>query len=208
MLRAWWSSSGFSKGAMEREVNLAVEAAVELQGALEEGGFPFCIIGGLAVQRWGEPRLTLDADATVLTRFERDEELAVFLTERFGARRGDAVEFALQNRVLLLHGKGGVHLDVALGALDFEVRSIERSSFWDYHGSVRLRTCGADDLVVHKAFAGRDQDWMDIDGILVRQEGKLNFELIFRELRPLVELKEEPGILVRLEKMMRGRGLI
>lgn len=52
-----------------------LEAAIELQAALEELHFPFCFIGGLSVQRWGEPRFTQDADATVLTRFVGDERL-------------------------------------------------------------------------------------------------------------------------------------
>jgi hypothetical protein len=53
---------------MRHEVNRAVEAAGELQAALLEGGFPFCFIGGLAVQRWGEPRLTVDATVMLKRR--------------------------------------------------------------------------------------------------------------------------------------------
>lgn len=45
-----------------------VEAALELQAAIEEIGLGFCFIGGLAIQRWSEPRFTQDADASVLTR--------------------------------------------------------------------------------------------------------------------------------------------
>jgi len=56
-------------------LNSATQAALALQDALREGGFAFCVIGGLAVQRWGEPRMTRDADATVLTEFVNDERL-------------------------------------------------------------------------------------------------------------------------------------
>ena len=52
-----------------------------------------------------------------------------------------------------------------------------------------LRTCSAEDLVVLKAFAGRDVDWLDIGGVAVRQAGRLDERLIFRELEPLLELK-------------------
>ncbi len=47
-------------------------AALELQVVLQELGRPYCFIGGLALQRWGEPRMTVDADATVLTAFDHD----------------------------------------------------------------------------------------------------------------------------------------
>lgn len=48
-------------------IQRVINAAAELQSRLAEIGLPFCFIGGIAVQRWGEPRLTVDADATVLT---------------------------------------------------------------------------------------------------------------------------------------------
>lgn len=48
-----------------------IAAALELQERLLPLGLPFCFVGGLAVQRWGEPRLTVDADATVLTSWEQ-----------------------------------------------------------------------------------------------------------------------------------------
>ena len=35
-----------------------VEEAAELQTLLESKGWAFCFIGGLAIQRWSEPRLT------------------------------------------------------------------------------------------------------------------------------------------------------
>ena len=147
-------------------------------------------------------------DATVLTQFHRDEELADFLLGKFVARRPDARAFALGNRVLLLVASNGVHLDVGLGALDFEMRSIERSTFWSYTPRRSIRTCSADDLVVHKAFAGRDRDWADVDMVLLRQGRKLNVPQIFEELVPLADLKEDSDIVPRLETMMRKRGVI
>jgi len=42
------------------------EAARQLQVFCDGQGWRSCFIGGLAVQRWGEPRVTLDADLTVL----------------------------------------------------------------------------------------------------------------------------------------------
>jgi hypothetical protein len=47
-------------------------------------------------------------------------------------------------------------------------------------------------------FAGRDQDWRDIRGTLVRSSRRLDWELIERELSVLLELKEEMESLDRL----------
>jgi hypothetical protein len=186
----------------------AIEAALELQGFLESLGEKFCIIGGLAVQRWGEVRLTVDADATVLTDWSRDEVVTdLLLGSPFLPRMADAREFALSNRVLLLKNAKGTHVDVALGAMDFENRSVQRSSLWRVSENATLRTCSAEDLVVHKTFAGRTRDWADIEGILQRQGPKLDLELVRSELLPLLELKGTPEAMDRLAALCRSRNL-
>lgn len=184
-----------------------IDAALEVQDWLITQNAKFCIIGGLAVQRWGEPRMTKDADLTLFTGFIEDEKWVDLLLGRFPSRRNGAKEFALASRVLLLQTSEGVPIDLALGALDFEINCIDRSSDWELADGRFLQTCSAEDLVVHKAFASRDRDWADVDGILMRQGTRLNVELVFEELTPLVALKEEPEILSRLRSMMVKRGV-
>ncbi len=58
------------------------------------------------------------------------------------------------------------------------------SSAWELAEGRFPQTCSADDLVVHKAFASRDQDWADVDGILMRQGPRLDVKLIFEEIDP------------------------
>jgi len=41
---------------------------------------------------------------------------------------------------------------------------------------------------------------MDIEGIIVRQTGKLHWEEVWNELKPLAELKGAPEIVIELEK--------
>lgn len=187
------------------QLNAVLEAAREVQILLKEENARFCFIGGLAVQRWGEPRFTNDADLSLLTRFVEDEKWADFLLSHFEPRYPDAREFALTRRVLLLRAGNGVGIDISLGGLDFEVRSVGRATSWELPDESSLITCVAEDLIVHKAFASRDRDWLDVDTILMRQGSKLDTALIFRELEPLVALKEEPAILEKLRTLMRKR---
>lgn len=49
-----------------------------------------------------------------------------------------------------------------------------RASGFTVGKAVSLLTCSAEDLVVLKAFAGRDKDWLDIDGVLTRQAGRFD----------------------------------
>ncbi len=50
-------------------MNEVIRAAAELQAVCESQSWRFCFIGGLALQRWGEPRETVDVDLTLLTGF-------------------------------------------------------------------------------------------------------------------------------------------
>ena len=90
-----------------------------------------------------------------------------------------------------------------IGGLTFEERAVERSSKFEYEEGFSLRTCSAEDLLVMKAFAARDQDWVDVAGIVTRQGDKLNWSRIWDELKPLVELKGSPEILTRLKSVQR-----
>lgn len=84
---------------------------------------------------------------------------------------------------------------------------MERSSLWHAAEGCDLRTCCAEDLIVHKSFAARGQDWVDVERIIQRQGERLNVELIIEELEPLVALKEQPEIMTQLERLLVTSGL-
>ena len=180
-------------------MNDVIQAAAELQLVCQTQGWRFCFIGGLALQRWSEPRETIDVDLTLFAGFGEEQRFSDVLLEHFDARISDAAAFAQERRVLLLRSSKGVGLDVALAALPYEALVIQRSSYFDYPPGIPLRTCSAEDLIVLKAFAGRGQDWADIERIIVRQTGTLDWRYIYEQLRPLAELKEAPEILKQLE---------
>jgi hypothetical protein len=181
-------------------VNALIRAAADLQAVCEAHQWRFCFIGGLAVLRWGEPRETIDVDLTLLTSFEQEREFVSILVKAFQPRIPDAADFAQVNRVLLLRANSGVGLDIALGGLPFEEAAVTRSTLFTYPPDIPLRTCSAEDLVVFKAFADRPKDWMDIEGIVVRQSYGLDWSYVETQLAPLAELKEAPDLLVRLAR--------
>ena len=61
-------------------MNPLFTAAIEVQDLCRRHGWGFCFIGGLAVLRWVEPRLTRDIDLTILAEFGREiQDLAHWL---------------------------------------------------------------------------------------------------------------------------------
>lgn len=186
-------------------MNALFTAATEVEQFCGHRGWGFCFIGGLAVLRWGEPRLTLDVDLTLLTGYGNEEPFIEALVSAFAGRLEDTAGFARQHRVVLLRSGNGTPIDVALGALPFEQRAVSRALPFDVGEGHTLRVCSAEDLVVHKVFAGRDRDWADVEGVVIRQAGALDTELIWSELRPLLVLKEDRDAEERLAALLAAR---
>jgi hypothetical protein len=184
-------------------MNPLFAAAVEIETFCRVRKWRCCVIGGLALQRWGEPRQTRDVDLTILSGLGGEERFVDPILSHFDARIPDARQFALHRRVLLVQTADGVPLDIALGGLPYEERVIGRATSYGYAPGVDVTTCSAEDLVVLKAFADRPQDWIDIEGILVRQTGHLDRILVSDELMQLLELKGDLQPSARLNALFQ-----
>ena len=178
-----------------------LKAAAELQSFCADRSWQACLIGGLAVLRWGRPRATRDVDLSLWTGLGDELPFVDALLEEFQPRIATARKFALDSRVLLIKASNGAPLDVALAGIPFEERMMHRATPFAYSRGSSLRTASAEDLVVLKAFADRPQDWADIEGILVSQKAGLSWQQIEHELAPLCEAKEAPEILERLRRL-------
>jgi hypothetical protein len=172
-------------------MNALFAAAADIEAFCVARRWDVCVIGGLAVQRWGEPRQTRDVDLTLLTGLGGEAAFVDAILSRYAPRFPEARRFALERRVLLVETADRIPLDISLAGLPYEARVNERASAFEFEPGVLVRTCSAEDLVVLKVFAGRPQDWLDVEGTIVRQGPDLNRRLVLEELRPLLDLKED-----------------
>lgn len=187
--------------------NDVLDTALRLQEFCRGKGWRFCFIGGLAVQKWSEPRVTDDVDLTLFTGLGTEAPFidALLALDWVEPRIPLAREFAQTRRVLLLQTRGGVGIDVALGAFPFEEEAVRRGRDMTLLPGRALRLCTAEDLIVFKTFAARSQDWRDVEMTIVRQgDDALDWNYIHAQLRPLLELKEAPELFDQLEAL-RGR---
>jgi len=182
-------------------MNALFEAAQEVGAFMAEREWAFCIIGGLAVQRWGEPRTTMHADMTLLTGWGKEEPYVAAILERFESRIPDGHAFALSRRVLLIRASNGRDVDIALGALPFEAQMVRRAVPVRFAPGVILPCCTAEDLFILKAFAARPRDWLDAESVVTRQT-RLDNDYILEHLAELCELKEAPDILERARRLL------
>jgi hypothetical protein len=182
-------------------MNTLFEAAKEVCEFMAARRWAFCIIGGLAVQRWGEPRTTLDVDMTLLTGWGEEEHYVTTILDRFEPRIPDGHAFALTRRVLLIRASNGKDVDIALGALPFEDGMVRRAAPVEFAPGLVLPCCTAEDLFIMKTFAARPRDWLDAESVVIRQ-AHLDTLYILEHLAELCKLKEAPDILDRAKSLL------
>jgi len=103
-------------------MNKLFSIARQFQEFCDAQGWRSCLIGGIAVNRWGRNRVTSDVDLNVLTGFGGEEQVIDTLLAHYAARIPDAREFARSRRVPLLNSPEETGIDVSLGALPFPSR--------------------------------------------------------------------------------------
>jgi len=145
--------------------------------ALNEAGASYALIGGFAVAHHGLPRPTRDID--FLVSIPRVQLPAVL--ERF-RERGFAFEL---ERVLGKLGKdhlssiryGGVRVDLLEAVIPVFQRALKSAVEGTIHGR-KVKIASAEDLIVLKIIASREDDLRDVRGILATQGSRLNLEAI------------------------------
>jgi hypothetical protein len=79
------------------------DGAVEVGDFLTNHAIDYVVIGGLAVQVWGDARLTRDADLTIASSVETGVgPLVELITAAFESRVPDPVAFARQTTMILI----------------------------------------------------------------------------------------------------------
>lgn len=145
-----------------------VEDLKVLLRSLNDRGAEYILIGGYALHAHGYQRATTDID------------LLVPQTREAGMR--------IREALLVLPDRAAKDIDPAWFEEGDNIRVadafVARGSAFEYLSGTALRTCSAEDRVVMKAFAGRERDFLDIEGVTVRQGASLNWTLIEEELKP------------------------
>ncbi|HET9712628.1 MAG TPA: hypothetical protein VFP64_12120 [Pyrinomonadaceae bacterium] len=77
-------------------MNEVIQAAAEMQAVCQSNDWQFCFIGGLALQRWSEPRETVDADLSLFAGFGAEQQFCDVLLKHFAARISDAERMKIQ----------------------------------------------------------------------------------------------------------------
>lgn len=184
-------------------MNVQYRAIKEVHDFFTKEGIKYVIIGGIALQKWGEPRFTRDLDFTILVKPGEEEKVIKKILSVFSPRISDALNFALKNRICLVKSSDGYEIDISLGILGYEEELIRRAKECKISKRYSVKVCSAEDLIIHKTIAGRPRDQGDIEGIILRQGNKLNIRYIRKWLKRFSEILQMPEIIDRFEEIRR-----
>ncbi len=123
-------------------------AALETEKLFDQHNWRSCVIGGLAVIRWGRPRTTQDADFSLFTGFGDEDAYIQILESELSEREPGEAEFARSFRVYRGFASNGTAVDTGLAGFPFEADIIDRASEYEFRPGCRVRTCSAEDLIV------------------------------------------------------------
>ena len=167
---------------------------------LNEYKIPFVVIGGIANAERGRMRATEDADLKVLIQGRTISEFRKLAESRFKPYRRPWLGKAESGLIVSVEVEPGMVVDMLAAVLPYEELAIQRAEIIVIDG-VPLPICTAEDLIIHKAISNRSQDWIDIEGVLMRQRGKLDVAYIRDWLSQFAEALEDPEILTRFNQL-------
>lgn len=181
-------------------MNSLFEAAWELHQFFQKHNITYTIIGGIAVHSWGDQRFTKDIDITIAASLEEGSKpLVKVITDQFHSRSNDPFELALQSRMILVTASNGVQVDISLALPGYEDQMFARAVSYSLDADKIIRLCSPEDLIIHKAVAGRPQDIFDIEGIIYRQGKKLDLDYIRNWLGQFADIMENPDVQTHFE---------
>ena len=179
---------------MEKELEAPLKDAV---GFLDQRGYRYAVIGGIALAQWGFIRTTHDVDIKVLVP---ETNYAAMRNAIRAAFPEPARTHAPQNPLIVAVTIQDVIVDFLLTIPGYEEQIIERAVSRDL-GGWSIQVCSAEDLIIQKVVAGRDRDWLDVEELLIAQHDQLDQAYIEDWLSQFVEALQRPEILTKFQAL-------
>ena len=180
---------------MESKLEAPLQVAIAL---LEEQGYRYAIIGGIALSQWSVIRATQDVDIKVLVP---DTEYPAARKMLRAAFPNPARQHIKNNPLIVAVNINGVIVDFLLALPGYAELIIEQAVQRDF-GGWSAWVCSAEDLIIQKVVAGRGKDWSDVEALLIAQRGKLDEAYIEGWLTQFAEALDEPELLTKYQRLL------
>ena len=142
----------------------------DLLNILNEAGARYLVVGGYAVIEYTEPRYTKDIDIWISTDRVNAERVYAAL-KKFGAPLTNITVDDFTDPEVVYHmGRPPARVDVLMGlkGLNFEESWLKRVE--SAYADVPMQVISSADLLINKRLAGRPQDLMDVENLLLAEK--------------------------------------
>ena len=163
------------------------------------------LIGGQAVLLHGRPRLTEDIDVTLGV----DPSQFPVVHEVCRAMNLDPLpehieKFVAETNVLPAHdAESSIRVDFIFSTTPYERHAIERAVTVELAGEM-VPFATAEDLVIHKLFAGRARDIEDAETVVRRKVAELDWEYLEKWAREFAVVPGREGMPEQIAQLRRG----
>ena len=162
------------------------------------------LIGGQAVLLHGEPRLTQDIDVTLGVSPERlPDVLAACTALNLQVLPEDTADFVRDTFVLPASDEAtGIRVDLIFSTTPYEAEAIARAVHVEVRGQA-VPFATAEDLILHKLFAGRPRDLEDTRGVVRRKGPELDWEYMRRWAAQFALIPGREDLPAQIEQLQR-----
>ena len=137
---------------------------------MNEAKARFLVVGGYAVIEYTEPRYTKDIDTWVSTDRENAERVYAAL-KKFGAPLKDITVDDFTDPDVVYHmGRPPSRVDVLMGLVGLEFEESWKNRVESDYADVPMQVISPQDLLINKRLAGRPQDLMDVENLLLAEK--------------------------------------
>lgn len=178
-------------------------AAAEIQSWLDQRGWSNCATGGLAVVRWGFPRIAIDAPLDIIVATPDIDDLWRAISKSFHKRGRGHFTTTSFDHVYRGSTSSGVAFDIGIAMTTFEAQVVERARPYVFASGIELRVCDLHDLVSMKAFSDRIDDRADLEYLIAWHRKSMNWNRIDVSLESLCRIVSNRDCIARLAALRR-----
>jgi len=173
-----------------------------LTGELEARELPFMLIGGQAVLLHGTPRLTDDVDLTLGAGPDELPRLLEVCSALDLEPLPEEVEKFVRETFVLptVDSETEVRIDFIFSTTPYERQAIGRADRVELHG-IQVPFATAEDLVLHKLFAGRARDLEDAATVVRRRASSLDWDYLMRWAEEFARIPGREDLPERLRRL-------
>lgn len=170
---------------------------------LKKGDFDYLIIGGLAVNVLGEPRMTEDLDI-ILFVDENAVDKFLSATSKLGfIFKEHVIKSDLKEKRAFRLFYDGLHFDIILPSTNFEKEALKRKKAVKLWG-IEAMFPTPEDLIIFKVIPGRPKDLIDASTVYIRNKASINGEYIEKWVQYFSDEAQDMRIYDNYKKIISG----